>query len=85
MGAEEVESYRVGETDDFLVCCTVRDRAEPEAASWTVEVTTRTAPGEGGALATATLGMPAESARELAPLLAEAPELLSRLIEGSRD
>jgi hypothetical protein len=82
---DEVESYRVGETDAFSVALVVRDRSDPERSSWTVQVTTRDMPGPGGSLAKSTLAMPAQSAFELAPLLIKAEALLSGLIEGNTD
>jgi hypothetical protein len=79
---DEVESYRVGETDALVVHLVVRDRSDPDASSWTVEITTHDMPGPGGSLAQSTLRMPAQSALELAPLLIKAEVLLSQLIEG---
>jgi hypothetical protein len=80
--SDEVESYRVGETADVTVNLLVRDRSDPDLASWTVELTTRGHRAPGGTKVDVALELPSASAEELAPLLAQAGPLLAELIEG---
>lgn len=86
MGVDaEVETYKVGETDDFTVNLLVRARSDPETSSWTVELTTRGHHAPGSTLAVASFQMPADSAEQLAPLIYRAGQVLAELIDADAD